>query len=156
MCKTYNSRHSRVVTHRSTTLPLAGLSTGERTGWSVLSYLWPYVKITAESVNISFYPRWKVVLPSRTHLNVQDWLFSKDCRRTYQHVLQMLNVSLALQPWDVTTLLQLTILRPQTRTSTIFNGSTRTKTHPYLMRYTYTAVYPVYLIYSNSSQPYSS
>lgn len=33
--KTYNSRYSHVVTHRSTNLPVTSLSSGERTGSSV-------------------------------------------------------------------------------------------------------------------------
>ena len=41
--KTYSSGYSHVVTHRSTSPPVDSLSTGERTGSSVLYRLWPYV-----------------------------------------------------------------------------------------------------------------
>lgn len=45
--KTYSSGYSHVVTHRSTSPPVRSLSTGERTGSSVLCDLWPYVKARA-------------------------------------------------------------------------------------------------------------
>ncbi|KYG39636.1 hypothetical protein M433DRAFT_79699, partial [Acidomyces richmondensis BFW] len=43
---------SHVVTHRSTNPPVHSLSTGERTGSSVLCDLWPYVPMMAELFNI--------------------------------------------------------------------------------------------------------
>ena len=43
-CKTYSRWYSHVVTHRSTNYPVRSLSTGERTGSSVLCDLWPYVE----------------------------------------------------------------------------------------------------------------
>ncbi|KAF2861694.1 hypothetical protein K470DRAFT_285102 [Piedraia hortae CBS 480.64] len=39
--KTYSSGDSHVVTHRSTNPPVCSLSSGERTGSSVLCNLWP-------------------------------------------------------------------------------------------------------------------
>ena len=41
--KTYSRRDSHVVTHRSTNRPVRCLSSGERTGSSVFTDLWPYV-----------------------------------------------------------------------------------------------------------------
>ena len=41
--KTYNSGYSHVVTHRTTSPPVRSLSSGERTGSSVLCDLWSYV-----------------------------------------------------------------------------------------------------------------
>ncbi|KAJ9158535.1 hypothetical protein NKR19_g3221 [Coniochaeta hoffmannii] len=41
--KTYNIRHSPVVTHPSTTLTITSLSLGERTGSRIFQYLWSYV-----------------------------------------------------------------------------------------------------------------
>jgi hypothetical protein len=41
--KTYSSRDSHVVTHRSTNLPFNCLCMAERTGCPVFSWLWPYV-----------------------------------------------------------------------------------------------------------------
>ncbi|OIW24825.1 hypothetical protein CONLIGDRAFT_69995 [Coniochaeta ligniaria NRRL 30616] len=41
--KTYNIRHSPVVTHPSTTLTITSLSMGERTGSRIFQYLWSYV-----------------------------------------------------------------------------------------------------------------
>jgi len=41
--KTYSSGDSHVVTHRTTNPPVRSLSTPERTGWSVLCDLRPYV-----------------------------------------------------------------------------------------------------------------
>ncbi|KAF1942817.1 hypothetical protein EJ02DRAFT_344672, partial [Clathrospora elynae] len=43
--KTYNSRDSPVVTHLTTSPPVRGLTCGERTGSSVLLYLWSYVAV---------------------------------------------------------------------------------------------------------------
>ncbi|KAJ9160811.1 hypothetical protein NKR19_g2892 [Coniochaeta hoffmannii] len=43
--KTYNIRDSPVVTHPSTSLTIAGLSMGERTGSRVFRRLWSYVAI---------------------------------------------------------------------------------------------------------------
>ena len=43
-CKTYSSRDSHVVTHRSTNLPFNCLCMAERTGCPVFSWLWPYVQ----------------------------------------------------------------------------------------------------------------
>ena len=50
--KTYNSRYSLVVTHPTTNLPIQGLSSGERTGSSVLLVLWSYVKVFSLFYNI--------------------------------------------------------------------------------------------------------
>ena len=44
-CKTYSTRDSPVVTHPSTSLAIACLSMGERTGSRVLRHLWPYVNV---------------------------------------------------------------------------------------------------------------
>ena len=44
--KTYNSGYSHVVTHRTTSPPVRSLSSGERTGSSVLCDLWSYVPVT--------------------------------------------------------------------------------------------------------------
>jgi hypothetical protein len=44
MPKTYNSGYSPVVTHLTTNPPVHCLSSAERTGSSVLSVLWSYVK----------------------------------------------------------------------------------------------------------------
>ena len=41
--KTYNTRDSLVVTHPTTSLAVAGLSRGERTGSRVFQCLWSYV-----------------------------------------------------------------------------------------------------------------
>ncbi|KAF2202947.1 hypothetical protein GQ43DRAFT_368009 [Delitschia confertaspora ATCC 74209] len=41
--KTYNSQDSHVVTHRNTNWPVRSLSTADRTGSPILSYLWSYV-----------------------------------------------------------------------------------------------------------------
>ena len=43
--KTYNSGYSHVVTHRTTSPPVRSLSSGERTGSSVLCDLWSYVPV---------------------------------------------------------------------------------------------------------------
>ena len=50
--KTYNRRDSHVVTDHSTSLPVRGLSTGERTGSSVFRDLWSYVLIPLAKLNI--------------------------------------------------------------------------------------------------------
>ncbi|KXL44866.1 hypothetical protein M433DRAFT_67868, partial [Acidomyces richmondensis BFW] len=50
--KTYSSGDSHVVTHRSTNPPVHSLSTGERTGSSVLCDLWPYVMGIFQLFNI--------------------------------------------------------------------------------------------------------
>jgi hypothetical protein len=42
--KTYNSGYSPVVTHLTTNPPVHCLSTAERTGSSIFSVLWSYVK----------------------------------------------------------------------------------------------------------------
>jgi hypothetical protein len=42
--KTYNSRDSRVVTHRNTNRPVPGLSTADQTGSPIFPDLWSYVK----------------------------------------------------------------------------------------------------------------
>ena len=42
-CKTYSTRDSHVVTHRSTNLAVSCLCMPERTGWPVFNCLWPYV-----------------------------------------------------------------------------------------------------------------
>jgi hypothetical protein len=44
MAKTYNSGYSLVVTHLTTNPPVHCLSTAERTGSSIFSVLWSYVK----------------------------------------------------------------------------------------------------------------
>ncbi|KAF2203306.1 hypothetical protein GQ43DRAFT_274841 [Delitschia confertaspora ATCC 74209] len=41
--KTYNSQDSHVVTHRNTNGPVRSLSTADRTGSPIFSYLWSYV-----------------------------------------------------------------------------------------------------------------
>lgn len=46
--KTYNSGYSHVVTHRTTSPPVRSLSSGERTGSSVLCDLWSYVPVTRQ------------------------------------------------------------------------------------------------------------
>ena len=52
-CKTYSRRDSHVVTHRSTNRPVRCLSSGERTGSSVFTDLWPYVLVLVlNNVNI--------------------------------------------------------------------------------------------------------
>ena len=43
--KTYNTRHSLVVTDPTTTRALTGLAIGERTGPGVFSWLWSHVLI---------------------------------------------------------------------------------------------------------------
>ncbi|KAF2196145.1 hypothetical protein GQ43DRAFT_378051, partial [Delitschia confertaspora ATCC 74209] len=43
--KTYNSQDSHVVTHRNTNWPVRSLSTADRTGSPIFSYLWSYVLI---------------------------------------------------------------------------------------------------------------
>ena len=43
--KTYNSGDSPVVTHLTTSPPVHCLSTAERTGSSIFSVLWSYVKV---------------------------------------------------------------------------------------------------------------
>ena len=47
--KTYNTRDSLVVTHPTTSLAVAGLSRGERTGSRVFRCLWSYVLVGANS-----------------------------------------------------------------------------------------------------------
>ncbi|KAF1987867.1 hypothetical protein K402DRAFT_329726, partial [Aulographum hederae CBS 113979] len=42
--KTYDSRDSHVVTHRSTSLPIHGLNMTERTGCLVFRDQWSYVQ----------------------------------------------------------------------------------------------------------------
>ena len=49
--KTYNSWDSRVVTHRNTSQPVRNLSTADRTGSPVFSYLWSYVLDIVVKVN---------------------------------------------------------------------------------------------------------
>ncbi|RPA78528.1 hypothetical protein BJ508DRAFT_349270 [Ascobolus immersus RN42] len=41
--KTYSTKDSRVVTHRSTNLAIRSLTMGERTGSRIFFNLWPYV-----------------------------------------------------------------------------------------------------------------
>ncbi|RPA75031.1 hypothetical protein BJ508DRAFT_339293 [Ascobolus immersus RN42] len=41
--KTYSTKDSRVVTHRSTNLAIRSLTMGERTGSRIVFNLWPYV-----------------------------------------------------------------------------------------------------------------
>ncbi|RPA76686.1 hypothetical protein BJ508DRAFT_213488, partial [Ascobolus immersus RN42] len=48
--KTYSTKDSRVVTHRSTNLAIRSLTLGERTGSRILFYLWPYVQETRLSI----------------------------------------------------------------------------------------------------------
>ncbi|RPA73234.1 hypothetical protein BJ508DRAFT_216327 [Ascobolus immersus RN42] len=43
MQKTYNTKDSRVVTHRSTYLAIRSLTMGERTGSRIFFNLWPYL-----------------------------------------------------------------------------------------------------------------
>ena len=43
--KAYNTRDSLVVTHPTTSLAVAGLSRGERTGSRVFQCLWSYVLV---------------------------------------------------------------------------------------------------------------
>jgi hypothetical protein len=54
-CKTYSSRDSHVVTHRSTNLPFNCLCMAERTGCPVFSWLWPYVLDSKSCSDIYFY-----------------------------------------------------------------------------------------------------
>ena len=54
-CKAYSSGDSHVVTHRTTNPTVHSLSTGERTGSSVLCDLWPYVTVRVTKPQI--YPR---------------------------------------------------------------------------------------------------
>ncbi|RPA75204.1 hypothetical protein BJ508DRAFT_23526 [Ascobolus immersus RN42] len=44
-CKTYSTRDSCVVTHRSTNLAIRSLTKGERTGSRIFFNLWPYVTV---------------------------------------------------------------------------------------------------------------
>ncbi|EME43667.1 hypothetical protein DOTSEDRAFT_131529, partial [Dothistroma septosporum NZE10] len=50
--KTYNTRDSHVVTHRSTSLAVDCLYMGERTGSLIFSHLWSYVSNSAVSAHI--------------------------------------------------------------------------------------------------------
>ena len=43
--KTYSTKDSRVVTHRSTNLAIRSLTMGERTGSRIFFNLWPYVTV---------------------------------------------------------------------------------------------------------------
>ncbi|EMC97812.1 hypothetical protein BAUCODRAFT_404627 [Baudoinia panamericana UAMH 10762] len=66
--KTYSSGYSHVVTHRSTNPPVRSLSTGERTGSSILCDLWPYVLNEAKNIvhiRQDLYPDPVHHLPSR-------------------------------------------------------------------------------------------
>ena len=56
--KTYNSGYSHVVTHRTTSPPVRSLSSGERTGSSVLCDLWSYVLGRPRNGNI-YLPTWR-------------------------------------------------------------------------------------------------
>lgn len=68
--KTYNSRNSRVVTHRTTTLPVYGLSTAERTGCSIFHNLWSYVLV---SRHFTVYQNWaRQIPPTHRALSLQE------------------------------------------------------------------------------------
>ncbi len=54
--KTYNTRDSPVVTHPSTSLAIACLSMGERTGSRVFRRLWPYVTDTDKEIFMNHDP----------------------------------------------------------------------------------------------------
>ncbi|RPA79480.1 hypothetical protein BJ508DRAFT_348234 [Ascobolus immersus RN42] len=43
--KTYSTKDSHVVTHRSTNLAIRSLTMGERTGSRMIFNLWPYVTV---------------------------------------------------------------------------------------------------------------
>ena len=64
--KTYSSDYSHVVTHCSTNPPVRSLSSGERTGSSILCGLWPYV-VGEEMQNIQVcWPRSRLISPNCT------------------------------------------------------------------------------------------
>ncbi|EME38224.1 hypothetical protein DOTSEDRAFT_109788, partial [Dothistroma septosporum NZE10] len=51
IARTYNTRDSHVVTHRSTSLAVDCLYMGERTGSLIFSHLWSYVLDTVVSTH---------------------------------------------------------------------------------------------------------
>ncbi|RPA75933.1 hypothetical protein BJ508DRAFT_214046, partial [Ascobolus immersus RN42] len=55
--KTYSTKDSRVVTHRSTNLAIRSLTMGERTGSRIFFNLWPYVTVPLlQALYTSNYP----------------------------------------------------------------------------------------------------
>jgi hypothetical protein len=66
--KTYNSGDSPVVTHLTTSPPVRCLSTAERTGSSVFSVLWSYVKDNC------YLAKYIHTIAASLHLGYLEWL----------------------------------------------------------------------------------
>ena len=90
--KTYNTRDSLVVTHPTTSLAIAGLSRGERTGSRVFQCLWSYVSFTTlpctyKQLEYSPKHQWRfVICGQRTSTNKPTNRLSLSASRLAQEI----------------------------------------------------------------------